>query len=317
MSAYGGSFGNFRAFGIFSTDVWIPTPFLAQEYYTTDGYRDNSELEQGGTFNKMSCPILGGILSLRYNYFQSDWGAPGYWPIDWVKSGVVNRTRAYNPTDGGRNERYELVMNYAPACGERGLYATLYMADFHHKRFAKFLPVTGSQFGRQDDRSYWGGRVHYNLVFGDIGSLTVGGETRQDSGESQQYNTVDRRRTTTTYDYNMRLSNWAMFLQGQIKPAEYLKIVGGVRWDDFTQQFDNLTRPQNSGKGFPHIQSPKIGFVMTPTENLNIFGNIGCGFRSPANMEVSPYQANSNKVFDLEPAAVQTIRFGLQCGSLW
>ena len=61
--------------------------------------------------------------------------------------------------------------------------------------------------------------MYYNLVFGDIGSLTVGGETRQDSGEAQQYNTVNRQRTTTTYDYGMRLSNWAMFLQGQIKPA--------------------------------------------------------------------------------------------------
>ena len=99
----------------------------------------------------------------------------------------------------------------------------------------------------QDDRTYWGGRVYYNLVFGDMASLTVGGETRQDSGEAQQYNTVNRQRTTTTYDYDMRLSNWAMFLQGQIKPAEYFKIVGGVRWDYFRQDFDNLARPQNSG----------------------------------------------------------------------
>ena len=101
-----------------------------------------------------------------------------------------------------------------------------------------------------------------------------------------------------------------MFLQGQIKPAEYLKIVGGVRWDYFTQHFDNVTRPQNSGTGFPFVRSPKIGFVLTPTTNLNIFGNIGCGFRSPANLEVSPYQANTASNFELEPAMVQTYDLG-------
>jgi outer membrane receptor protein involved in Fe transport len=310
VGAYGGSFGTFRALGIFSTDLWSPTPFLAQDYYTIEGYRDNAQLNQWSPFNKVSWPIWGGLLSLRYNYFQSRWGAPGYWPIDWVKSRLVKRTQAYNPTDGGRNKRYEVVMNYAPVCGERGLYATLYVADFHHKRFAKFLPVTGSQFGRQDDRYFWGGRAFYHMVFGDMASLTVGGETRQDNGETQQYYTEDRRRTTTRYDYEMKLSNWAMFIQGQIKPTESVKIVGGVRWDYFSQDFDNLVLPANSGKGSPYIRSPKIGFVFTPVANLNIFGNIGCGFRSPSYLEVSPYSANTATGFDLEPAMVQTYDIG-------
>ena len=310
VKAEGGRFGNFRALGIISSDAWIPTPLLAEDYYTINGYRDNSQLNQWSPFNKVSCPLWGGILSLRYNYFQAYWGAPGYWPIDWVKSGLVDPKWAYNTADGGRNRLYQLVLNYAPACGERGLYVTLYGADFHHQRYYTFLPLNSSQSGRQDDRRYWGGRMYYNLVFGDIGSLTVGAETRQDSGETQQYTTVNRQRMTTTYDYNMRLSDWAVFLQGQIKPVEWLKIVGGVRWDCFTQDFDNLGRPQNSGKGFPFIQSPKIGFVMTPTTNFNIFGNIGCGFRSPSYLEVSPYQANTTPGFGLQPAGVQTYDVG-------
>lgn len=310
VKAEGGSFGYFRTLGIVSSDSWIPTPLLSEDYYTIDGYRDNSELNQWSPFNKASFPLWGGILSLRYNYFQSNWGAPGYWPIDWVKSGIVDRRQAYNPADGGYNGLYQLVLNYAPACGERGLYFTLYRADFHHHRFYKFLPVTGSQSGRQDDRQYWGGRIFYNLVFGESASLTVGGETRQDTGETQQYTTVDRQRRTTTYDYYMTLSNWAMFVQGQIKPADSVKIVGGVRWDYFTQQFDNCIRPVNSGKGFPHVSSPKIGFVFTPADNMNIFGNIGCGFRSPSYLEMSPYASGTFKDFGLNPATVQTYDIG-------
>ena len=306
----GGTFGTFRAFGVFSREAWTPTLYLPYDCYNIDGYRDNSQIKWISPFNKISFPVLGGMFSLRYNYFNADWGAPGYWPIDWVKSGAVERKRAYNTTDGGYMSRSELVMNYVPACGERGLYATLYYEDYHPIRFGSFLPIGSSQFARQDDRRHWGGRVYYNLVFGEIGSLTVGGETRQDSGEAQQYNTVDRHRTTTTYGYNMRLSNWALFLQGQIKPAEYLKVVGGVRWDYFAQDFANLVRPQNSGTGSPFIRSPKIGFVITPTPNFNIFGNIGQGFRSPSNLEVSPYKANTRSDFSLEPAMVQTYDIG-------
>ncbi|MCA1960778.1 MAG: TonB-dependent receptor, partial [Desulfomonile sp.] len=310
LTSSGGSFGTFRAFGVFSRETWVPTAYLPYDYYHIDGYRDNSQIKWISPFNKISVPILGGILSLRYNYFNADWGAPGYWPIDWVKSGEVDRKRAFNSSDGGYMSRSELVLNYAPASGERGFHATLYYEDYHPIRFGTFLPYGSSQFARQDDRRHWGGRVFYNLVFGDIGALIVGGETRQDSGEAQQYNTVGRQRTTTTYGYNLRLSNWALFLQGQIKPAEYLKIVGGVRWDYFRQYFDNLGRPQNSGTGCPSIQSPKIGFVITPTENFNIFGNIGQGFRSPSNLEMSPFRANSRSDFSLEPAMVRTYDIG-------
>jgi outer membrane receptor protein involved in Fe transport len=116
--------------------------------------------------------------------------------------------------------------------------------------------------------------------------------------------------TDLTYEYEINLSNWALFLQGQIKPVENVKVVGGCRWDWFKQSFENIVRPENSGTGYPYIRSPKIGLVITPMENFNIFGNIGCGFRSPSNTEVSPYQTNRNANFSLEPAMVQTFDLG-------
>ena len=116
------------------------TPLFTNDYYNIDGYRDNAQIRWFSPFNKISFPLLGGILSLRYNYFNADWGAPGYWPIDWVKGGLVDRKRAYNVTDGGYMGRYEAVANYAPACGERGLYATLYCEGYHPMRFAAICP---------------------------------------------------------------------------------------------------------------------------------------------------------------------------------
>jgi outer membrane receptor protein involved in Fe transport len=316
LTTTGGSFNAFRAFGVLSNERWSPTPYLPYDYYNIEGYRDNSQIKWISPFNKVSFPILGGIVSLRYNYFQADYGAPGYWPINWVKAGLVDRKTAFNTTDGGDQNRYEWVLNYAPACGERGLYATLYVDHWSATRYATFSGPTfatrysSSQFARKDDRTYWGGRLFYNLVFGDMASLIVGGETRHDSGQSEQFNTVDRHGTTPTFNYGLRLADWSVFVQGQIKPAEYLKIVGGVRWDYFAQDFDNAVRPQNTVKNFPSVQSPKIGFVMTPVPNFNIFGNIGQGFRSPANQEVSPYRTNTYPASGLEPALIQTYDIG-------
>jgi outer membrane receptor protein involved in Fe transport len=316
LSLTGGTYGQFRAFGIYSREAWVPTPYFPYDFYNIEGYRENSQIYWVSPFNKVSFPVLGGIFSLRYNYFQAGYGAPGYWPIDWIKAGLVDRRAAFNPTDGGDQNRYEWVVNYAPACGERGLYATFYVDHWSATRYATFSGPTfanrysSSQFARKDDRTYWGGRLYYNLVFGEMASLIAGAETRQDNGESQQFSTVNRHGTTPTYDYGVRLADWSFFLQGQIKPAEYLKIVGGVRWDYFSQIFDNVTRPLNSGKEFPSVQSPKIGFVMTPVQNFNIFGNVGQGFRSPSNQEASPYRANSNADWGLEPALIQTYDVG-------
>ncbi len=49
---------------------------------------------------------------------------------------------------------------------------------------------------------------------------------------------------------------------------------------------------------------------MTPTDNFNIFGNIGLGFRSPLNTEVSPYSAGSKANYGLDPASVRTYDIG-------
>ncbi|WP_157212089.1 TonB-dependent receptor [Desulfomonile tiedjei] len=306
LDSYGGSFGAFRALGVLSRDTWVPTPYLVDEYYRIDGYRDNSQLGSFSSFNKFSLPIAGGILSLRYNYYKAKWGAPGYLVINDVKRGLVSRRRAYNVTDGGDQRRQEIVLNYAPLCGERGLYATAYVDIWDILRLND-LQSTGYQAAREDKRTYWGGRIYYNMVFGDVASLTAGGETRLDIASPQDHRTDGNRQyTSTNYYYDLKLSNWAWFLQGQIKPADKLKIVGGVRGDYFKMDAQNLTRPQNSGTGFPQIISPKIGAVLTPTKDFNIFGNVGFGFRSPSYLEVSPYSATSQKNFDLEPAKIDT-----------
>ena len=307
LSAAGGSFGYARGFGVLSTETWSLTPYLANELYTVDGYRDNSQQRKWNTFNKLSFPLWGGLVSLRYYYSTSNWGGPAYLGIAAVKSGLVSRTTAVDMTDGGDQARYGVVINYAPYAGERGLYATLFWDNYNLIRYgSNTLP----QLAQVDARRYWGGRIFYNLVFCDVADLTAGMEIRQDCGEALQYNTIARRRYNTFYDYGLSLRNYSWFLQSHFKPTNSLKIVGGVRSDYFEQDVSNTTKPINSGTGYPQIMSPKIGFVITPNKNVNIFGNVATGFRSPAAVELSPTSATGIKDFGLPVAGITTSDLG-------
>ncbi len=315
LTVTGGTFGAYRGVGIFSSDRWIPTPFLVNELYRTEGYRNNSSYKRWSPFNKVSFPVWGGNLSLRLNYFTSTWGAPGYIGLEDLRKGLVDPVAAINPQDGGSQGRYSFVMNYSPLCGEAGLYATAYVENYQPVRFATFQsnpppipapPIT--QWNAVDDRTHWGGRIYYNFVFCNFASLIAGGETRQDKGSSATYDAIDREIIKPNYRYDLRLSNWAWFLQGQLRIADSVKLVGGVRRDWFRYYIDNTVNPANSGVATPIITSPKAGIVITPREGINIFANKGFGFRTPTAQELSPVTGPAG--FNLQPAVIDTFDAG-------
>ncbi len=120
---------------------------------------------------------------------------------------------------------------------------------------------------------------------------------------------LDRVKTSVTQNWHIEETNIGLFFQGQYKPMDLLKIVGGLRYDLFKFDIDNKIRPGNSGSGDTSIFSPKIGFVITPIKNLNIFANKGLGFRSPSADEMSPHDRDY-KNLNLKPARVHTWDIG-------
>ncbi len=298
-----GSYGSYRGVATISNNQWRPTPFLVYEAYTKDGYRDNSDYTRYNFFNKLTLPLWDGKLSIRAHYVNRDWGAPGYLSVDDVKNGVRKRTDAVNPTDGGDSEYYNLVLNYTPKGGESGFHATLYTASEDLNRYAQFPP--SSQRLEHNERVFYGWNLLYNYMPVKNLSLIFGTDGRYDTGDRQRFNTTNRSITSTTQDWHIKQLSTGLFFQGQYKPTEFLKIVGGLRYDRFDFDIGNRIRPVNSGTGDTSIFSPKIGFVITPVKNLNIFANKGLGFRSPAADEMSPADRDY-KNFNLKPAKVDT-----------
>jgi outer membrane receptor protein involved in Fe transport len=307
VGAEAGSYGSRRAITTISNHEWKPTPFLVYEAHARDGYRDNSGYARYNFFNKLTMPFWDGNLSVRAHYVHRDWGAPGYLSVDDIQRGIRKRTDAINPTDGGDSEYYNLVLNYTPKRGEEGFYATLYAASEDHNRYATFPP--GPQRLEHNSRIFYGWNLLYNYMPIENLSLIFGTDGRYDDGDKQRHDTINRTIISTTRNWHIEETSMGLFFQGQYKPADFLKIVGGLRYDHFDFYIENRTRPGNSGSGDTSIFSPKIGFVITPLENLNIFANKGLGFRSPSAVEMSPHDRDY-KNFNLKPARVHTWDIG-------
>jgi len=67
----------------------------------------------------------------------------------------------------------------------------------------------------------------------------------------------------------------AVYVQDQIRPASWLEIVAGIRFDSFKVGFDDL-RPATAGKFSrrDNLWSPRIGLILKPADNLSIYGNV-------------------------------------------
>ncbi len=303
IGAEAGSYGSYRVITTISKSEWKPTPFLVYEAYTKDGYRANSDYTRYNLFNKLTVPLWDGKLSIRVHYVKREWGAPGYLSLNDVKSGIRKRTDAINKSDGGDSEYYNLVLNYTPKGGEAGFHATLYAAYEDLNRYATFPP--SPQRLEHNERVYYGWNLLYNYMPNKNLSLIFGTDGRYDNGDRQRYNTIDRRITSTTHNWHIKETSIGLFFQGQYKPVDFFKLVGGLRYDRFDFDIENKIKPNNSGSGDTSIFSPKIGFVITPFKNFHIFANKGLGFRSPSADEMSPPDRDY-KNFNLKPAKVHT-----------
>lgn len=102
----GANYGGFRILSVFSTDApWIVTPFLLNEFESSDGYRENTQFSRFSSFSKVSMPLWGGFLSLRHSFYNSAHGAAGTLKVGDIRKGIVDRRDAVNPDDGTDQRR--------------------------------------------------------------------------------------------------------------------------------------------------------------------------------------------------------------------
>lgn len=327
LSATLGRYGYGKLNGVLVKEGTHGTLFAAGEVLTSEGFRDNSDMTRGNLFAKYTVPLSAGSLSLRGHYYKVSFDSPGYLTLADLRAGIVDPRDAnpYAVPLFGDAERYGAVLSYAPR-GEEGWDATAYVEHYEKNRTnGGSAPSTNLQ---SDDRNLFGGRLLHTSRFGDVALLSAGAEMRYDRGDAwnQRY-TNGHVSGLYTNAYRLELLTYAAFVQGQVKIAEPLKLVAGLRHDRFDYDIDNLKRPAASADYEASVTTPRVGLVYTPVDALELYANYGEGFRSAGAPEISPQgpgviplgSAGGVASGDLRPPKVESydLGFNARLGSAW
>lgn len=154
----GGSYSTARGVATYSSQGGDYQPFFVEEGYHTDGYRDNSWVDNYDLFDKISTQLGDGTLSIRGQAYGTTYGAPGYISRDAVESGALSPRAAVDPTDGGSKYFENLTANYTSGPDDQNFTAMVFTNHDIFDRFADFSPAAPQRL-QQDERYTLGGRI--------------------------------------------------------------------------------------------------------------------------------------------------------------
>lgn len=315
-----GSFGSYRILPTFGYSWSRGSLYLLGEFYRTDGYRENSNYERKNFFSKTNINFGGHNLAFSLGFYEADWNAPGYLPLSELKRGLVNRRTSLvkDQKDGGDSRFLQAVVRLTPR-DERGLYSTVYINALEINRFVAFPPSVNAPVRQQArilDQMSGGMKTYYSLDFGRSLNLMLGGEFRYEEGDNLRYRTDRRQRVAPTdiMNWHAIYRQFAFFNLVQFKPHERIKLLGGFRYDFYDFDVQNKVRPHNSGGGEVSVFSPKVGVVLSPSKDVDLFANWSKGGRVPYINEVSPHNAPAN--FNLKASEISSWDIGFNASLL-
>ena len=297
----GGNFGLARGFAAYPAGSAAAKGYGSLLGSVSSGYRDNSDFHQVNTFNKVLFPLSGGTASLRFQAYSNDFGAPSYIRRTFVENGTLSPRAAVNETDGGNTDLQNVVFNYRQN-NDQPFTATVYAVHVDHDRYATrtfTVPIDPSrpgQFLTHDERVYYGGTLEkytrWDFPNGMSADLLAGIGGRSDDVTSTQYSSIRRVPQTQVANVDFTQTDAFGYVQLDVKPVPWLKLLGGVRYDHFFWDIKDKTR-QNFVSPNDGVTSPKAGLSVSPIKGLDFFANYGEGFREPSAINELPLDPNA------------------------
>ena len=326
FSIDGGSYGRVRAlatFGIGSSDgVSFYTAIAGMR---SDGYQRNSDNKQLQSFSKLGLPLAGGRLTLSLQTYNTRFGSPGYLDLAQIKSGTLSPRAAVDDTDGGWKHDVIGIAQYKVGDSRNGLELSAFVEDETRNRYATFTPYP--QLFTRNDRKHYGGSFEPYGTLDILGMETLvraGVTVRHDKILDTREPSIKRAVISTPnfldlYGYNItRIGQTSLgaYVEAQIKPAEWLKITAGERYDYFDYDVQNQfyvaatnSFAQQAVKADTSHASFKGSIVVHPLEILTIYANYGQSVVSPDGMRDLVRSA------DLDPAILTSKELGIAYNS--
>jgi TonB family protein len=256
---------------------------------------------------------MSGVLPARAVCGESD-GTPT--PAAYAGNHCINRFDSVDPTQGGASQRFMAMVQYKNHFATNwDFLASPYILRSNLQLFpndgiaAAFQPdgiKYGSQIEQDDSRTQMGidVRLIRHAVLGGMKTRTTFGlQIRNDDIEAQLHRTVGRMRLDGVdsnipgpiYDGHTNETESGIFLEEEVVPVPWLKLVLGARGDrvDVATNSEGQTAvDKTAGYGGGAQFSPKGSVVVSPLRAVDLFANYGRGFHT-----------NDARTLSLGPAA--------------
>jgi TonB family protein len=279
----------------------IATATFAAEIGRQNGPFDNPEnWDKYKLFNKLTFRLTPtSTLSIGEMSYGGNWHGSGQIPARAVEQGLITRFGSIDPNEGGDTMRHQVYAQYRlRPSDDSEIRALAYLGTYTFNLFSNFTlhrvdPENGDEISQQDRRTFYGAKLSYRTVH-HLGGIrfatTLGSDVRSDDIHEMLWHTLNRVQLDPIRNNNVRETLIGAYVNEEIVPVEWARLVLGARADQLAFSVDNnlpsSTDPQNphSGADGAHQISPKASAILSPLRRdeaqLDFYVNWGNGFHS-------------------------------------
>ncbi|SHI65449.1 TonB-dependent receptor [Flavobacterium terrae] len=286
-----GQFNTLRIHGIF--DLLEPksknSAYIASEYMLTDGpFESPQNFKRINILGKYTYNLLNnGKVSFLASHFTSNWDASGQIPQRLVDNGTISRFGAVDNTEGGETQRTNFNVSFVKPIDENlSLKTNVYFSNYQFKLYSNFTfflndPVNGDQIRQKEFRNIYGLNSEFNQKM-RLGNLQLGlGFRNDETSNSELSHTLNRNEVLENIKLgDINQTNLFSYLNAEINFGK-LKVNPSIRLDHFKFNYqDKLQEKYTNESVDKTIVSPKLNFIYTHNNNLQLFLKSGYGFHS-------------------------------------
>ncbi|MEO6419884.1 MAG: TonB family protein, partial [Polyangiaceae bacterium] len=301
---FGGSPGHgapsYRGLLIASPKFENVKTMFAAEVGRQDGPFDNPEgWNKYKLFNKLTYAISPtSSITIGEASYSGNWYGSGQIPTRALEQGLISRFGSIDPTEGGNTARHQLFVGYKIRPSENSeLNALAFIGAYRFNLYSNFTlfetdPNRGDEIQQIDNRTFYGGRVSYRVAHEIEGlrfDTTIGANGRSDAIHEELWHAQQRVQLDQLRGNNVNETLIGAFVNEEVTPAKWFRLVGGLRADFLGFTVDNRLASGDplaprSGVGGGQQLSPKASAIVTPLDKENahvdVYANFGNGFHT-------------------------------------
>ncbi len=291
ISVEAGQFNTLRTVGVFNLlkKNKNQDAYLATEYILTDGpFNSPQDFSRINLFGKYTGIMADNSkFSITASRFTSKWNASGQIPQRLIDNGSISRFGAVDATEGGNTSRTNLnVALIKPINESTYVKSNAFYSNYNFELYSNFTffledPINGDQIRQKESRDIYGLNTEWNKKY--TNSLyQFGFGFRADATKNTELSHTLGRFTTLQ---SLKLgdidqTNIFSYINTEFTFGK-LKVNPAIRLDYFKFNYQDKLAPTFIAQSEDKVKfSPKLNFIYSANNNLQVYLKSGLGFHS-------------------------------------